>query len=93
MDPSYAGTSPVVLVEKRDGMAIVTLNRPDAANALSKALVKALDETFVTLAGDPGLRAVVLTGAGEKAFCAGADLKERRAMTPAPKHSRHKNKK
>jgi enoyl-CoA hydratase/carnithine racemase len=61
------------------------MNRPEAANALSKALVAELTRTFAELASevkkDLPLRAVVLTGAGEKAFCAGADLKERRAMT------------
>jgi enoyl-CoA hydratase/carnithine racemase len=74
----------LVLVERRGTAAFVTLNRPDAANALSKALVAALEGAFAELAaglkrGDD-VRVVVLTGSG-KAFSAGADLKERRAMT------------
>lgn len=56
-------------------MAIVTLNRPDALNALSRALVARLASTFRELAADPTVGAVVLTGAG-RAFTAGVDLKE-----------------
>ncbi len=82
--PTGAGSPPLVLVERRERAAFVTINRPDAANALSKGLVAALTECFEELAGDAkqdsDLRAVVLTGVG-RAFCAGADLKERRAMT------------
>jgi methylglutaconyl-CoA hydratase len=72
-----------VLTEVRDGIAHVTLNRPGAANALSRELVGALGQAFARLGGDEheDVRAVILTGAGGKAFCAGADLKERRAMT------------
>jgi enoyl-CoA hydratase/carnithine racemase len=74
----------LVLVERRERAAFVTLNRPDAANALSTALVSGLEAVLSELAalvkkGDD-LRAVVLTGAG-KTFSAGADLKERRTMT------------
>src|SRR5215203_5460453 len=82
--PTGAGSPPLVLVERRERAAFVTINRPEAANALSKGLVVALTECFEALAGDlkhgSDVRAVVLTGAG-RAFCAGADLKERRAMT------------
>jgi len=74
----------LVLVERRGGAAFVTLNRPDAANALSKGLVAALEGAFAGLAAEikhgHDLRVVVLTGTG-KAFSAGADLKERRAMS------------
>src|SRR5450432_2958408 len=72
-----------VLTEVRDGIAHVTLNRPGAANALSRELVGALGHAFARLLGDEheDVRAVILTGAGGKAFCAGADLKERRSMT------------
>ncbi len=81
MEPSVGGAAPLVLVDRRDAVALVTLNRPDAANALSKGLVAQLAETFAALAEDKDVRAVVVTGAGDKAFSAGADLKERRAMT------------
>jgi enoyl-CoA hydratase/carnithine racemase len=64
-----------------DGLWRVTLNRPDALNALSLALVQALAATADSLRERHDLRAVVLTGSGERAFCAGADLRERLGMT------------
>jgi enoyl-CoA hydratase/carnithine racemase len=84
MESSTGGASPLVLVDRRGPTAFLTLNRVHAANALSKGLVADLERAFVALAhevkhGD--LRAVVMTGAGDKAFCAGADLKERRTMS------------
>ncbi|MBW8814501.1 MAG: enoyl-CoA hydratase [Caulobacterales bacterium] len=67
----------MLLVEKPlDGVAVVTLNRPDAMNALSKALRVALRRAFIELDGDPAVKVIVLTGAGERAFTAGLDLKE-----------------
>ena len=66
----------VILVEKKGAVALVTLNRPEARNALSRALREAICETFDTLAEDDSIRAVVLTGSGDKAFTAGVDLKE-----------------
>src|ERR1700687_220825 len=65
----------ILLVEKRDGIAILTLNRPKAMNALSRDLRQAIVGTFAELRGDPGTGVVILTGAG-RAFCAGLDLKE-----------------
>jgi len=65
----------IVLVEVADGVATVTLNRPDARNALNKPLRKALYATLRDLDGRDDVRAVVLTGA-DPAFCAGLDLKE-----------------
>lgn len=67
----------MLLVEKPlDGVAVVTLNRPEAMNALSKALRAALQTAMVELEADPEVRVIVLTGAGERAFTAGLDLKE-----------------
>ncbi len=63
-------------VETADGVATVTLDRPDALNALTIPLKEALIAAFTALAADPEVRAIVLTGAG-RAFCAGQDLKER----------------
>ena len=63
-------------IEKADGVATVTMNRPDAMNAMSKALRAELDKAFTALDKDDDVRAVVLTGAGERAFTAGLDLKE-----------------
>lgn len=65
----------LVLTEKRDGVTIVTLNRPEALNALSAALRSALVETLTLLAGDAATEVIVLTGAG-RAFTVGLDLKE-----------------
>lgn len=65
------------------GVAEVVLDRPEAMNALNTATLLQLAEHFTVLAADPVLRVVVLSAAGERAFCAGADLKERAAMTDA----------
>ncbi|MFN3522936.1 MAG: enoyl-CoA hydratase [Phenylobacterium sp.] len=59
-----------------DGVAVLTMNRPEAMNALSKALRESLAKAFPVLDADPKVRVVVLTGAGERAFTAGLDLKE-----------------
>ncbi len=63
-----------VLVERRGAVAVVTLNRPQVLNALNRTMFEELDEVFAGF--DAGVRAVVLTGAGEKAFAAGADIAE-----------------
>jgi enoyl-CoA hydratase/carnithine racemase len=70
-----------VLLERRGGVALVTLNRPDRMNALSRATVEALGRIGRELSAESAIRAVVLTGAGNRAFCAGADLKERLTMS------------
>ncbi|MBC5636081.1 enoyl-CoA hydratase [Ornithinibacillus sp. BX22] len=61
-------------------VAVITLNRPQAANAMSKALLDELNQVIQKVNHDPNIYCAVLTGAGVKAFCAGADLKERRGM-------------
>jgi enoyl-CoA hydratase len=66
----------MLIVEKSDGVATVTLNRPEAMNALSKALRAALADAFLALEADPDVRVAILTGAGDRAFTAGLDLKE-----------------
>ena len=71
----------LVRVERRGAIAIVTIERPERMNALSRATVERLGDIGRELQVDPSLRACVLTGAGDKAFCAGADLKERQGMT------------
>jgi|SRR5450759_2302344 enoyl-CoA hydratase/carnithine racemase len=58
-------------------VTVLTLDRPDALNALNSALLGALDRALAALAGEEDVRAVVLTGAGGRAFCSGMDLKER----------------
>jgi enoyl-CoA hydratase/carnithine racemase len=71
-----------LLVERRGTTAWVTLNRPDARNAMSRALNVQLADLAPDLDVDDDVRAVVITGAGDKAFSAGADLKERRGLSP-----------
>jgi len=71
----------LVRLERRAALAIVTLDRPERMNALSWATVARLGEIGRELTADATLRVCVLTGAGEKAFCAGADLKERQGMS------------
>ena len=69
-----------VLLEKRGTTAWVTLNRADVRNALSLAVNLRLSDLAHELEADDDVRAVVITGAGDKAFCAGADLKERKGV-------------
>jgi 2-(1,2-epoxy-1,2-dihydrophenyl)acetyl-CoA isomerase len=65
-----------VLYEVSDGLATITLNRPEAMNALNIATKAALREAVNSAAGDEAVRAVLLTAAGDRAFCVGQDLKE-----------------
>jgi enoyl-CoA hydratase/carnithine racemase len=74
---SEADASGPVRLEVEAGIATVTLDRPRALNAISTGLASALAATFEPMATRRDVRAVVLTGAGDKGFCAGADLKER----------------
>jgi enoyl-CoA hydratase len=69
-------TSPTVLVSREGPVAILTLNRPEALNALSRELRGALAQALRDAQADDDVRAIVLTGAGERAFTAGLDLKE-----------------
>ena len=69
---------PTLRYEVREGVAVITLNRPERMNALGGSMKDDLRRAFLELVrGDDTVRAVVLTGAGERAFCAGADIKER----------------
>jgi len=72
-----------VTLEQRATAALVTLNRPDRRNALDRATVRELGRLGRELVADANVRACVLTGAGDRAFCAGADLKEREGMSEA----------
>jgi enoyl-CoA hydratase/carnithine racemase len=77
------GNGWVHLRREADGIAEVVLDRPDAMNALSTAMLVQLTAHLTAAAADPSVHAVVLSAAGERAFCVGADLKERAAMTDA----------
>ena len=65
-----------ILVERRGAVTLVTLNRPEALNALSSAVLEDLIAAFAAFQADDGQRCAVVTGAGDKAFAAGADIKE-----------------
>ncbi|MCY9516433.1 enoyl-CoA hydratase [Paenibacillus apiarius] len=70
----------VVVSNMGNGIVLMTLNRPEAANALSIKMLEQLRDAAATCKFDRSVRCIVVTGAGEKAFCAGADLKERAGM-------------
>ena len=70
-----------ILVEVSAGVAVVTLNRPKVLNALNAALFGELDSVLDALGADDAVRAVIVTGAGEKAFAAGADIQELAAVS------------
>jgi enoyl-CoA hydratase/carnithine racemase len=72
----------LLLIETHGGIVTATLNRPEALNALNASLAEQLRALLENLAGRRDVRVLVLTGAGDRAFSAGADLKERRAMAP-----------
>ena len=76
--PVEAGLQPYALVDVRGGVATVTLNRGERFNALSLPMIGALEAVLDTLAGDAGVRAIIVAAAG-RGFCAGHDLKEMRA--------------
>ncbi|MEU4149822.1 MULTISPECIES: 2-cyclohexenylcarbonyl CoA isomerase [unclassified Streptomyces] len=76
-----------VLYEVNDGLATIELNRPEAMNALDIATKNALREAAEAAAADPAVRAVLLTAAGERAFCVGQDLKEHIGLLAADRES------
>jgi enoyl-CoA hydratase len=86
-----------VIVEQREGVATITLNRPERLNAIDDAMHRRLEQLFIEMDDDAGIRAVVITGAG-RAFCSGGDVKDmdahrrggtqRREFAPT-RHSRH----
>src|ERR1700761_7283849 len=77
--PSQEGetTMTILLSETRGHIRILTINRPERMNAMSPELSEALIEAFVEAGAEPGIRAIVLPAVGDRAFCAGADLKAR----------------
>lgn len=78
-----------IATEARDGVAWITLNRPEAINAINDSMRRELPAALRALDEDPAVRVIVLRGAGPRGFCAGADLKEaREAVAPASERSR-----
>jgi len=85
--PNYATLS---LEPRGEHVLLVTLNRPEVLNAINTQMGRDQLELWTRLSAEPGkLRAVVVTGAGERAFCAGGDLKERDGMTQAEWQAQH----
>ncbi|MER6567994.1 enoyl-CoA hydratase-related protein [Streptomyces sp. NPDC001093] len=76
-----------VLYEVSDGLATITLNRPEAMNALNVATKVALREAAESAAGDTAVRAILLTAAGDRAFCVGQDLKEHIGLLAADRET------
>jgi enoyl-CoA hydratase len=74
--------APRVLCETRDGIARLTLDRPDKLNALDRATVEELDRAVAAAGADPAAGVLILTGSGPKAFVAGADIGELATQTP-----------
>src|SRR6202171_6433382 len=71
-----------LLWEKRDGIAYITLNRPKVLNALNRKTVEELQQALLDARGDDSVRVIIMTGAGEKSFVAGADIGELAQQTP-----------
>jgi len=69
-------SSDSIIAERREAVAIITLNRPEKLNALSRETIAALSDAFKSFTNDEALRVVILTGAGDRAFSAGTDLSE-----------------
>ncbi len=79
----------LTLERPSDHVLLATLNRPDVANAFNTRMAEELLALWTGPAADPDTRCIVLTGAGERAFCAGADLKERDGMSKQDWHVQH----
>ena len=65
-----------ILVSQENGLAIITINRPKKLNALNKATIEELHNAFESLENSDSVKVIVITGSGEKAFVAGADISE-----------------
>ena len=76
--------SPIILTEQNEQLLTITLNRPEKANALSLQMLQTLADILKEAAEDKSLHAMVITGAGDRVFCAGADLSELRVEEDDP---------
>ncbi len=74
-------TEPLILEDRQDRVVVLTLNRPEVMNSFNFPMLLALKERVEAVHFDPEVRVVIIMGAGQKAFCAGADLKERASMS------------
>jgi enoyl-CoA hydratase len=71
-----------LLYEKRDGIGMLTFNRPQVRNALNRKTMEELNDALIAARDDDEVRVLILTGAGEKSFVAGADIAELAVQTP-----------
>jgi enoyl-CoA hydratase/carnithine racemase len=85
MENAVNQTEGPLLIDEREGVARLTMNRPDRLNALDKGLTDALRGYFQGLEDRKDIRVVLLRGAGEKAYCAGLDLKDRSSTSGTPR--------
>jgi enoyl-CoA hydratase/carnithine racemase len=72
---------PILLTDQQDGVMTITLNRPEVMNSFNFALLHVLEEKIKAIRFDPAVRVIGITGAGNRAFCSGADLKERATLS------------
>src|SRR5207248_1573549 len=79
---AMSGDAPAVLVEGDGPIAVITINRPGVLNALDERTLRELQDAIVRLVGAPALRCAILTGAGERAFVAGADIAAMAGLGP-----------
>src|SRR5438552_15127655 len=78
-------SEPAVLYAKADGIATVTMNRPEVRNAINAEMLCRLADAWQDINDDASVRAVIFTGTGEQAFCAGADLDRLVRMVQGPR--------
>ena len=71
-----------LIVSREEGIAIITINRPEALNALNRETLKELREVATELEGDDAIKALIITGAGDKSFVSGADIKDVKDLDP-----------
>jgi len=76
MTEEAAAPAPILIKERDEGILVARMNRPERMNALSGGLLEALHDAWVEFRNDAGLKVMIITGVGERAFCAGADLRE-----------------
>src|SRR6266436_9619475 len=74
--------SNILFQVEESGIALLTVNRPEKLNALSSVVIGELGDAFARVASDPEIRGAIVTGAGEKAFVAGADIRELAELSP-----------
>ncbi len=79
----------VVLYEKKDKIAYITLNRPEAMNAISSEVLKEITKAWIDVRDDPNIWVTVVTGAGDRAFSAGADLRDCKMADGVSKRGSH----